>query len=125
MLFSRSHQRPADRCSLVLAQRGLKEIHSARNTRRLLAEGGHEEGVIYYPVVVATHLDWIASLAFLILSSAPIIWPLIAYYLILQIARYWVMQASATTGRTGSSRCPARPFTEVAPTATSLIPTIP
>ena len=28
---------------LVLAQRGLEEIHSARNTRRLLAEGGHEE----------------------------------------------------------------------------------
>jgi len=81
---------------LVLAQRGLEEIHSARNTQHLLAEGGHEEGAIYYPVVAATHLAWIASLAFLIPPSAPIIWPLIAYYLVLQIVRYWII---ASLGR--------------------------
>ena len=81
---------------LVLAQRGLEEIHSARNTRRLLAEGGHEEDAIYYPVVAATHLAWIASLAFLISPQAPVIWPLIACYLALQVVRYWVI---ASLGR--------------------------
>jgi methyltransferase len=81
---------------LVLAQRGLEELYSARNTRALLAAGAHEEGSAYYPVVAATHLAWIASLAFLISPAAPIISPLIAYYLVLQVARYWVI---ASLGR--------------------------
>jgi methyltransferase len=51
---------------LVLMQRGLEELSSARNTRLLLAEGGREAGSVYYPVVAATHLAWIASLFFLI-----------------------------------------------------------
>jgi methyltransferase len=76
---------------LVLGQRGLEELYSARNTRRLLTEGAHEEGRIYYPVVAATHLAWIASLFFLISPAAAIIWPLIVYYLVLQVVRYWVI----------------------------------
>jgi methyltransferase len=81
---------------LVLTQRGLEELYSARNTRALLAAGAHEEGSAYYPVVAATHLAWIASLAFLIPPSAPIVWPLVAYYLALQAVRYWVI---ASLGR--------------------------
>ncbi len=76
---------------LVLGQRGLEELHSARNTRRLLASGATEVGSSYYPVVAATHLAWIAGLFFLIPPEAPIIWPLIAYYVALQIVRYWVI----------------------------------
>ena len=76
---------------LVLGQRGLEELYSARNTRRLLAAGASEVGRTYYPVVAATHLAWIASLFFLISPAAPIICPLIAYYLVLQIVRYWVI----------------------------------
>jgi methyltransferase len=76
---------------LVLGQRGLEELYSARNTRRLLAAGAHEEASFYYPVVAATHLAWIAALFFLVAPTAPIIWPLIAYYLVLQVVRYWVI----------------------------------
>jgi methyltransferase len=76
---------------LVLGQRGLEELHSARNTRRLMASGAAEVGSTYYPIVAATHLAWIAGLFFLIPPSAPIIWPLIAYYLVLQVLRYWVI----------------------------------
>jgi methyltransferase len=75
----------------VLAQRGLEELYSASHTKALLAEGGREEGGAYYPVVAATHLAWIASLFFLVPPDATIIWPLIAYYLVLQIVRYWVI----------------------------------
>ena len=81
---------------LVLMQRGLEELYSARNTRHLLAEGGREVGSVYYPVVAATHLAWIASLFFLISPQAPIVWPLVGYYLALQIVRYWVI---ASLGR--------------------------
>jgi len=76
---------------LVLAQRGLEELYSSHNTRRLGASGATEMGRTYYPVVAATHLAWIAGLFFLIPPTAPIVWPLIAYYVTLQIVRYWVI----------------------------------
>jgi methyltransferase len=76
---------------LLLVQRGLEEIYSARNTKALIAEGAHEVGRAYYPVVAATHLVWIASLFFLIPADAPVLWPLIVYYLALQLVRYWVI----------------------------------
>jgi methyltransferase len=76
---------------LVLAQRGLEELYSARNTKALLAAGGHESGAEFYPVVAATHLAWIASLFLLIPAGAVVIWPLIAFYVLLQVVRYWVI----------------------------------
>ena len=76
---------------LLLAQRGLEELYSARNTKALIALGAHEVGRGFYPVVAATHLAWIASLFFLVPADAPILWPLIVYYLALQLVRYWVI----------------------------------
>jgi methyltransferase len=81
---------------LVLAQRGLEELHSQRNTRALIAEGAVEAGRRYYPLVAVTHLAWIASIFFLIPSEAPVIWPLLMLFLLLQIVRYWVI---GTLGR--------------------------
>lgn len=80
----------------VLLQRGAEELYSQRNTRRLLAEGGHEEGRAYYPVVAVTHLAWIASIFLLIPPDAAIVWPAAALFLLLQAARYWVI---GTLGR--------------------------
>jgi methyltransferase len=81
---------------LILLQRGLEELHSQRNTRRLLEQGAREAGGDYYPVVAATHLAWIASLAFLVPPSAPVhILPLLAF-LALQPLRYWII---GTLGR--------------------------
>jgi methyltransferase len=76
---------------LVLLQRGAEELYSVRNTRLLLAQGGREEGRDYYPVVAVTHLAWIAAIFFLIPPDAPIVWPLLALYLVLQVARYWII----------------------------------
>jgi methyltransferase len=81
---------------LVLIQRGAEELYSARNTRALIAAGAREVGHDYYPVVAATHLAWIASLFFLVPPASPIFWPLIVYYLALQLVRYWVI---ASLGR--------------------------
>ena len=76
---------------LILIQRGLEELYSARNTRALLARGAREEGASYYPVVAVAHLSWIASLFFLIPPDAHISWPLIGLFVLLQAARYWVI----------------------------------
>ncbi|HYD15812.1 MAG TPA: isoprenylcysteine carboxylmethyltransferase family protein [Hyphomicrobium sp.] len=81
---------------LVLLQRGAEELHSARNTRALLADGATEAGASYYPVVATTHLAWIASLFFLISASAPVSIVLAVAYLALQVARYWII---GTLGR--------------------------
>jgi len=81
---------------LILLQRGLEELYSARNTKKLIAEGGQEVSRDYYPVVAITHLAWIAAIFMLIPATAQIIWPLLVLYLILQVVRYWVI---ATLGR--------------------------
>ncbi len=76
---------------LVLAQRGLEELYSMRNTRRLMAEGAHEEGGALYPMVAATHLGWIAAIGLLVPPDAPVYGPLLVGYLVLQAVRYWVI----------------------------------
>jgi methyltransferase len=81
---------------LVLLQRGLEELHSQRNTRRLLAEGAHEEGRAFYPVVAVAHLAWLAGLFFLVPAYAAVSVPLLVAYLVLQVVRYWVI---GTLGR--------------------------
>ena len=81
---------------ILLVQRGLEELHSARNTARLLDEGASEAGAGYYPVVAVTHLGWIAGLALLIPPTAPVSVTLAVLYLALQVARYWII---GTLGR--------------------------
>jgi methyltransferase len=81
---------------LILLQRGFEEFYSARNTARLIAAGGREAGRDYYPVVAITHLAWIAAIFLLIPATAPVLWPLAGLYLLLQVARYWII---ATLGR--------------------------
>src|SRR4029079_18692045 len=55
---------------IILIQRGVEELYSARNTQALIAAGAKEAGRSYYPVVATTHLAWIASLFFLIPATA-------------------------------------------------------
>jgi methyltransferase len=80
----------------VLFQRGLEELYSARNTRRLVASGAYEVGRDYYPVVAVTHLAWLAGLFFLIPPASPVSLPILAIYILLQVIRYW---AIGTLGR--------------------------
>ncbi len=75
----------------LLIQRGLEEIHSQRNTRRLLNEGAREAGASYYPVVAVTHLSWIAALFLLIPTGATLSMPLLGLFLALQVVRYWII----------------------------------
>lgn len=76
---------------LILAQRGLEELYSIRNTRALEARGGTEVGSSYYPVVLVAHLSWIAALFLMISPDAEVSPALGAIYLALQCVRYWVI----------------------------------
>ena len=75
----------------VLLQRGAEELHSARNTRRLIATGGREEGRDFYSVVAVSHLAWIGAIFFLIPPDAAILWPALILFLLLQPVRYWII----------------------------------
>lgn len=74
----------------VTAQR-LIELPVARaNTARLLAAGGHEVAPGHYPLIVALHASWLATLWFLALSR-PINVPLLMLFGIVELGRIWVL----------------------------------
>jgi methyltransferase len=127
-MIEQSFGAPQIAALLVLVQRGLEEVYSERNTRALLAEGGREAGRDYYPVVAITHLAWIAALFLLISPSAPILWVLLALYLLLQVARYWTHRIiplpKAPIVRSGPYRWTRHPNYAVTIAETFLLPLV-
>lgn len=93
---------PAQWAALLVGLQRLGELWlSRRNARRLLAEGGREIGVGHYPLLIAVHVLWLAAIFFLIPAGAPVYWPLIAAYLVVQAGRVWVI---ASLGRFWTTR---------------------
>ena len=86
--------------ALVTLQR-LGELWLAdRNTRRLLSQGAYEVGRSHYLPVVAVHVLWLAVLWWLAPGrDVSIAW--LALYLLLQLARAWVI---GTLGRRWTTR---------------------
>jgi methyltransferase len=77
---------------LAVALQRLAELWlSRRNTRRLLAAGAVEIGAGHYPLLVLLHGAWLASLWLLLPADAPIVWPALAGFLLLQLGRVWVL----------------------------------
>ena len=86
--------------ALVTLQRLFELWLSNRNTRRLLAEGGHEYGASHYPLIVAVHAAWLAILWWLA-PGRPVDGFWLGMYVLLEIARIWVL---ATLGRRWTTR---------------------
>jgi methyltransferase len=87
---------------------------SRRNTRRLLAEGAREHGSGHYPLIVAVHVLWLATLWWLA-RDRPIDGFWLALYVLLELARFWVL---ATLGRRWTTRIivlPAAPLVTSGP----------
>jgi methyltransferase len=86
--------------AVVTLQRLGELLLAERNTRRLLAKGAYEVGRGHYPFMVAVHAGWLVAL-WLLGPGPPIhIVPLIIYIL-LQVARVWVI---ATLGDRWTTR---------------------
>jgi methyltransferase len=85
---------------LVTSQRLAELVLSRRNAQHLLARGGIEAGAGHYPAMVAVHAAWLAGLWLLALDR-PVhpVW--LAVYLLLLVARVWVM---ATLGPRWTTR---------------------
>ncbi len=79
----------------------LAELLLARtNTKRLMAKGASEHGARHYPLIVAVHALWLATLWVLASNRQPdLFW--LAIYVFLQAARLWVL---ATLGPRWTTR---------------------
>jgi methyltransferase len=76
--------------ALVTLQRLGELWLSSRNTRRLLAQGGHEAGAGHYPLIVAVHVLWLAALWWRAPGrAADGFW--LTVFVLLQLARIWVV----------------------------------
>ena len=86
--------------ALVTLERGAELLWARRNTRRLLARGGREEGAAHYPLIVALHAAWLAGLWLMAWNRAASV-PWLAVFVLLQLCRLWVL---ATLGDRWTTR---------------------
>jgi methyltransferase len=86
--------------ALVTVQRLVELRLSHRNTKRLLAAGAVEYGAGHYAFIVALHMIWLAALWWWA-PGRPIDWWLLGVFVLLQLARVWVI---ATLGPRWTTR---------------------
>ena len=80
--------------ALVAAQRIGELALAKRNTARLKAEGAVEHGAAHYPLFVILHGGWLVALAaWVTLEPAPLAWPWLIVFLLLQAGRVWVIRS--------------------------------
>jgi methyltransferase len=100
--------------ALVTLQRLGELLLAERNTRRLLARGAHEVGRSHYPFLVAVHAGWLVAL-WLLAPGPPIhILPLLIY-VVLQVARVWVIASLGERWTTRIIVLPAAPLVRRGP----------
>ena len=100
--------------ALVTLQRLGELWLSNRNTRRLLARGGHEVGARHYPLMVAVHLLWLAALWWLA-PARPIDGFWLAVFALLQLARIWVLATLGSRWTTRIIILPGAPLVRAGP----------
>jgi methyltransferase len=76
--------------ALVTVQRLSELWLSRRNTRRLLAQGAREHGSGHYPLIVAVHALWLATLWWLA-PTHPVDGFWLGIFVLLEVARIWVL----------------------------------
>jgi methyltransferase len=76
---------------LVAIQRGVEIVYAERNTRALLARGAVEIGRNHYIFIVLLHAAWLTAIVLLLPIDATIHWPWLALFILLQLARVWVI----------------------------------
>jgi methyltransferase len=85
---------------LVTLERLVELWLANRNTRQLLAQGAREHAPGHYPLIVALHALWLASLWWLA-RSRPIDGFWLGMFILIEIGRLWVI---TTLGRRWTTR---------------------
>jgi methyltransferase len=100
---------------LVSLQRLAEVAWSRRNEQRLLAAGGIEVGAAHYPLFFVLHGSWLAALWLLVPANAPVIWPLLVLFALLQAARLWVITSLGRYWTTRIITVPGAPLVRRGP----------
>ena len=100
--------------ALVTLQRLGELWLSNRNTRRLLARGAHETGASHYPLIVAVHVLWLAVLWWLA-PGRPIDGFWLAMFVLLELARIWVVTSLGSRWTTRIIILPDEPLVRRGP----------
>jgi methyltransferase len=95
--------------ALVAAQRLAELVVSARNTKRLLAEGGIEHGRGHYPLFVLLHGGWLLAMLLTVPWDRDPVWPLLILFLALQPLRIWIIASLGGRWTTRVIVVPGRP----------------
>jgi len=77
--------------AFVVVERVAELVISNRHTRRLLAEGAVEAGAEHYRYFVLLHGGWLVAMFALMHPDTPIYWPPLVLYILLSVARAWVV----------------------------------
>jgi methyltransferase len=77
--------------AFVTLQRLVELPLAAANTKRLLANGGHEAGAAHYSLIVVLHAAWLAALWWFA-PGQPINLPFLALFVLIEIGRIWVLR---------------------------------
>ena len=86
--------------AFLTLQRLSELVIATRNTKGLLRDGAYERGAGHYPIMVALHATWLATLWLFGWDHAASA-PFVAALALLQIARLWVQR---TLGRRWTTR---------------------
>ena len=90
-----------DVVAVVIAARLVELILASRNARRLLTEGAVEAGRSHYPLIVGLHAAWFVAMLVFIPGETPANWLWLGFFVLLQLARLWVL---TTLGRFWTTR---------------------
>ena len=100
--------------ALVTLQRLGELWLSNRNTTRLLSEGAQEVGRGHYPLIVAVHALWLATLWWLA-PGRPVQFLWLGVFVVLQLVRVWVIASLGPRWTTRIIIVPGAPLIHAGP----------
>lgn len=101
--------------AFVVLQRLAELAWAGRNTARLRRLGAIEIDARGYPLFIALHAGWLASLALLVPAATPPAWPLLGLFALLQPARIWVILSLGRFWTTRLLSLPGAPLAHAGP----------
>lgn len=100
---------------VVVIQRLAEVVYAERNARALLAAGGREFGRGHYPLFFLVHGGWLLALWLTVPAHAPIHWFWLVVFVLLQLARLWVIRSLGRFWTTRIIRVPGTPLVRHGP----------
>jgi methyltransferase len=101
--------------ALVALQRLGELLYAARNTGLLKQRGAIEYGRSHYPLFVALHAAWLAAIYVVIPADAAIDWLPLGLFILLQLARLWIIATLGVFWTTRIISLPATPLVRSGP----------